>query len=168
VGSDAVASPNEAAIRGFRETDLVAVARLIQRTIDASYSGGYPFRAVQFFKEFHSPAKIMERHRQGDLLVVEREGRLIATGAIVGADIFGVFVDPEFQRCGYGGSLMSELDTKAKARGFTASKLSVSLPSVSFYQTLGYDMLEKCSIDVGAGQSLIFWKARKPLTASEA
>lgn len=168
MGSDAAPSPNKATIRGFRETDLVALARLIQRTIDASYSGAYPFRAVQFFKELHSPAKIMERHRQGDLLVVEREGRLIATGVLVGGDIFGVFVDPEFQRCGYGRSLMRELESKAKAWGFAASELSVSLPSIGFYQSLGYDLLEKCSIDVGEGQSLDFWKARKRLTACEA
>ncbi len=168
MGSDAAPSPNKATIRGFRETDLVALARLIQRTIDASYSGAYPFRAVQFFKELHSPAKIMERHRQGDLLVVEREGRLIATGVLVGGDIFGVFVDPEFQRCGYGRSLMRELESKAKAWGFAASELSVSLPSIGFSQSLGYDLLEKCSIDVGEGQSLDFWKARKRLTACEA
>ena len=158
---------NEATIREFREPDLIGVERLIQRTIEACYVAVYPSRAVQFFKEFHSPEKIMERHRQGELLVVERRGRLIATGAIVGGDIFGVFVDPEFQQCGYGGSLMSELEKRARARGFRASELSVSLPSVGFYESLGYDMLEKCSIGVGEGQSLLFWKARKSLAARE-
>ena len=39
----------------------------------------YPPRAVRFFKEFHSEAKILERHRQGAILVVEQEGTIIAT-----------------------------------------------------------------------------------------
>ena len=151
-------------IREFREADLIPVRRLIHQTIDGCYSGVYPPRAVQFFKEFHSEEKIMDRHRKGEILVVEQEGNLIATGAIVGGDIFGVFVHPEFQHCGHGRALMCQLENRAKARGCKESELSVSLPSKGFYESLGYKMLEKSSIDVGGGQHLDFWVARKPLT----
>ena len=160
-------TPNEARLREFQERDLVPVERLIHQTIDACYAGVYPSRAVQFFKEFHSPKKIMERHRQGDVLVVEQDGQVIATGAIVDGDIFGVFVHPEFQHHGHGESLMGELEKTAMSRGFRESELSVSLPSKGFYEGLGYDMTEECSIDVGEGQYLVFWKARKPLTERE-
>jgi ribosomal protein S18 acetylase RimI-like enzyme len=127
----------------------------------------YPTRAVQFFKEFHSEEKIMERHRKGEILVVEQDGNVIATGAIVGSDIFGVFVHPASQHRGHGGMLMRELENRAKARGCTESELSVSLPSRGFYESLGYQMLEECSIDVGEGQHLVFWKAKKPLMRQE-
>lgn len=160
-------TPNEARIRGFQEPDLVPVERLIRQTIDACYSGVYPSRAVRFFKEFHSPEKIMERYQQGDILVVEQDGHVVATGAIVDGDIFGVFVHPGFQHRGYGGSLMCELEKRAISRGLKESELSVSLPSKGFYESLGYDMIEECSIDVGEGQDLVFWKARKPLTGCE-
>ena len=158
---------HDAGIREFRESDLVPVRRLIHQTIDVCYSGVYPARAVQFFKEFHSEEKIMERHRNGNILVVEQDGNVIATGAIVGSDIFGVFVHPEFQHRGHGRVLMRELESRAKAKGCTESELSVSLPSRGFYESLGYEMLEECSTDVGEGQHLDFWKARKRLTRQE-
>lgn len=158
---------HDARICEFRESDLVPVRRLIHHTIDVCYSGVYPSRAVQFFKEFHSEEKIMERYRKGEILVVEQDGDMIATGTIVGSDIFGVFVHPEFQHSGHGGALMRELENRAKARGGTESELSVSLPSRGFYESLGYEMLEECSIDVGEGQHLDFWKARKPLKRQE-
>jgi GNAT superfamily N-acetyltransferase len=156
-----------ARIREFQESDLVHVRRLIHQTIDVCYSGVYPSRAVQFFKEFHSEEKIMERHRKGEILVVEQDGDVIATGSIVGNDIFGVFVHPEFQHRGHGGALMRELENRAKARGFTESELNVSLPSRGFYKSLGYEMLEECSMDMGEGQHLDFWKAKKPLKWQE-
>jgi GNAT superfamily N-acetyltransferase len=155
---------HDARIREFQESDLVPVGRLIHQTIDVCYSGIYPSRALQFFKEFHSQQNIIVRHRKGEILVVEQDGNVIATGAIVGDEIFGVFVHPEFQHHGHGGALMRESENRAKARGCTESELSVSLPSRGFYESLGYEMLEECSIDVGEGQHLDFWKAMKPLT----
>lgn len=154
-------------IRDFQESDLVAVQNLIHQTIDVCYSGIYPPRAVQFFKDFHSEKKIMERYRSGDILVAEQEGKLVATGTIVGSDIFGIFVHPAFQRQGYGAALMRELENKAAAKGCNEPELSVSLPSRGFYESLGYEMLEECSIDVGGGEHLDFWKAKKSLARQE-
>jgi len=156
--------PDVHGIREFRESELDPVWRLIQKTIDVCYSGVYPPRAVQFFKAFHSETKIMERYQEGEILVVMQDGNIIATGAIVGGDIFGVFVHPEFQHRGYGIALMRELEARTAAKGFTEAVLSVSLPSRAFYESLGYEMLDACSIDVGGDEHLDFWKARKPLT----
>jgi GNAT superfamily N-acetyltransferase len=155
--------PDQAIIRDFQKSDLGPVRDLIRRTIDACYSGVYPPRAVRFFKDFHSEEQIQERHCRGDILVIERHGAVVATGTIVGGDIFGVFVDPKFQRHGYGAALMRALEDKARREGCQASKLNVSLPSRGFYESLGYEMLEKCSKDVGEGESLDYWKARKVL-----
>lgn len=152
-----------ARIRKFRNSDLVTVRRLIHQTIDVCYSGVYPPRAVQFFKEFHSDESIMKRHREGEMLVIEQRGNVIATGAIVNNEILGIFVHPEFQYRGFGGVLMQELENRAKARGRMEPELSVSLPSRGFYERLGYNMLKEDSIDVGDGQHLDFWRARKPL-----
>jgi ribosomal protein S18 acetylase RimI-like enzyme len=159
-----MSDPHEAAIRHFQETDLVSLGRLIQMTIDFCYSGVYPPRAVQFFKEFHSEEKIIDRHQKGEILVLEQDGNVIATGTIVGCDIFGVFVRPDFQHCGHGRALMCQLEDTAKERGCTELELDVSLPSKRFYESLGYEMLEECSIGVGEGQHLDFWRARKRLT----
>jgi hypothetical protein len=60
---------------------------------------------------------------------------------------------------------MQELERRAVAKGLTEIELSVSLPSRGFYEILGYQAIEDCDIDVGEGQRLCFWKAKKKLTA---
>jgi GNAT superfamily N-acetyltransferase len=154
-------------IRQFRESDAGAVRELIHHTIDVSYSPVYPPRAVRFFKDFHSEAKIIERHRKGEILVVEKDGKVIATGSIVDVDILGVFVDPEFQHQGYGKSLMQELEKKAVVNGISEVALGVSLPSRRFYEILGYEIIEERAIDVGEGQRLDYWEAKKTLVRGE-
>lgn len=155
--------PDEARIRDFQLPDVVPVQRLIYQTIDACYSGVYPPRAVQFFKEFHSEEKIIERSQKGQIVVLEQGGKVIGTGTIVGSEIFGVFVAPEFQHRGHGATLLRELETKARTNGCKEAELSVSLPSRDFYESLGYDILEEASIEVGAGERVDFWKASKRL-----
>jgi hypothetical protein len=82
--------------REFRASDLVAVSRLIHHTIDVSYSPVYPVQAIRFFKDFHSEAEIIERHQNGEILILEKDGKVIGTGSLVGTDILGVFFTPGF------------------------------------------------------------------------
>jgi len=134
---------------------------MIQDTIDFSYSGVYPERAVQFFKTYHSQKKIMERFLDGGILLIEHDGSIAATGALVGNEISGVFVRPEHQGQGFGKRIMNELEDRAMKKGISTITLSVSLTSRKFYEKLGFEILEKCSIDVGGGQYLDYWPARK-------
>ena len=150
-------------VRRFRPGDLAPLARLIHDTIEESYGEVYPPRAVAFFKGFHSEQRILERSREGHILVVEEAGGLTATGSIVEAEIFGVFVSPRAQHGGRGKALMLALEDEARARGVEEAELSVSVPSVQFYRSLGYEMVEERSRDLGGGERLDFWKATKRL-----
>ena len=150
-------------VRQTRLSDLGAVRELIHHTIDVSYHGFYPPRAIQFFKEFHSETAILNRHRYGGILVAEKDGSLTGTGALMGAEILGVFVHPDFQRFGFGRNIMDALEQKAVSRGAGEIELSVSLPSRKFYETLGYDIIAGCTVDVGNGEQLNYWQARKLL-----
>jgi len=78
-----VGEPSQMEFRPFTVTDLVPVQRLVHLTIDSSYSGVYPPRAVRFFKEFHSLDRILERNAEGEVIVVEQDGEIVATGTIV-------------------------------------------------------------------------------------
>ena len=156
--------PEQTRIRHFRRSDIGPLQRLIQETIDISYSGVYPPRAVEFFKKFHGEQRILERSQAGTILVAEENGELIATGSLVQSEIFAVFVHPEFQHGGRGKALMRMLEDEARVSGVTETELSVSLPSKRFYESLGYELVEECSKDVGQGQRLDFWKGKKRLT----
>lgn len=154
------------AVRRVRESDLDQLARLISETIGISYAEVYPPRAVQFFKDFHSEREIADRSKIGTTLVVEEDGKLVATGSLVGGEILAVFVHPRLQKGGRGKALMRALENEARASGVTEIGLSISLPSKRFYASLGYRVVEEISRDVGEGQRLDFWKAVKQLPAS--
>jgi GNAT superfamily N-acetyltransferase len=149
--------------RAFDVADLTAVQGLIHETIDRRYSGVYPPRAVQFFKEFHSRDNILERHKAGAVLVVEHDQDIVATGATVAGEITGVFVHPQFQGRGIGGQVMDRLEELARSDGRTVVTLAISLPSRGFYEARRYRVVEDRSIDVGGGESLDYWEAEKRL-----
>jgi GNAT superfamily N-acetyltransferase len=152
-------------IRPFRETDLTPLHRMICDTIEASYSGVYPARAVEFFKEYHSEKRIAERSVVGEILVVEEDDCILATGSLVGGEIAGVFVHPAHQRQGYGKTIMVKLERRAKAKGLSEVRLSVSLPSRKFYEHLGYNMLAENAVDVSEDQYLKYWPGQKRLSS---
>jgi putative acetyltransferase len=154
-------------LRRSNGADVAPIQRLIHATIQYSYAGVYPPRAVWHFEEFHSVDRIRERQAAGAVLVAEQDGRIVATGAIVGADISGVFVHPQLQNRGIGGQVMDRLELDAELAGRDSVRLDVSLPSKGFYESRGYRLLESCSIDVGEGERLDYWTAEKWLVVSE-
>ena len=154
-----------ARIRLFEDADVVALRRLICETIDFSYAPVYPPRALDFFKAFHAEEKVRERAQRGTVLVAEANDALIATGSLLDGEIFAVFVHPGRQGEGLGKALMERLEADARTAGVTESVLSVSLPSKRFYEGLGYEIVEERSRDLGEGQCLNFWKAKKRLVA---
>ena len=149
--------------REYRVSDLEAVLSLVHHTIDVSYSSVYPVRAIKFFKDFHSEAKIIERHQNGKILILEKDGKVIGTGSLVGSDILCVFVHPRLQYRGYGKAIMKEREKKAVLNAVSEVVLSVSLPSRRFYESLGYKITGSYSTDVGEGQQLNYWEAKKEL-----
>lgn len=150
-------------IRAFEEADVAALRRLICETIDVSYAPVYPPKALDFFKAFHAEEKVRERAQRGTVLVAEANGAPIATGSLLEGEIFAVFVHPDRQGVGLGKALMERLEGDARIAGVTESVLSVSLPSKRFYEGLGYEIVEERSRDLGEGQCLNFWKAKKRL-----
>lgn len=155
----------EITIRLFDEAELLSLHRMICDTIDASYSGIYPPRAVDFFKGHHSKERIAERSATGEILVLVagRDGSILATGSLVGSEIVGVFVQREHQREGYGKAIMTKLERMAMAKGISEVSMSISLPSRMFYEHLGYDVLDERALDVGEGQYLKYWPGKKVL-----
>ena len=151
------------ALREFCDSDAVAIHVLIQRTIDACYSGVYPPRAVDFFKRFHSLEAVRNRASAGVVVVFDGDRGVVATGARDGHEISGVFVASEMQGHGLGSLVMDELEAGALAAGEPSVRVDVSLPSRGFYERRGYVVAADRSIDLGEGQRLLYWEAEKSL-----
>ena len=150
-------------IRPADDGDLLDLVRLITTTINVSYGGVYPPRALGFFKGYHDRDSLRIRLDTTILMVAETPDGLVGTGTLDGNHIMGVFVDPTRQGIGIGSKLMDRLEGKARSAGLTETELHVSLPSRQFYEARAYRLGEPLSRDLGGGQRLDFWKARKTL-----
>ena len=150
-------------VREFLNNDLVDVKSLVHRTIDVCYSSVYCAEAVQFFKDWHHDEKILKNAKEGYTIVLNEDGRMVGTGTIVGDEVMRVFVDPVFQKCGFGKLIMSELEERALSLGIVVIKLDASIPAKKFYDSLGYVTLEETSLEVGNNKRLDYFKMQKSL-----
>lgn len=151
-------------LREFRPTDLFAVKSLVHRTIAACYPGHYCLEAVRFFVNYHDGPAIAQDAREGWTLVLEKAGRILGTGTLVGDEIRRVFVEPGLQKHGLGRLIMQRLEQKAASRGLAVVRLDASLPAKPFYDALGYATIERTSLDVENDRHLDFFRMQKVLT----
>lgn len=150
-------------LREFLETDLFAVKSLVHRTIAACYPGHYCMEAVRFFANYHNEQAILRDAREGCTLVLEKAGRILGTGTLVGDEIKRVFVDPGLQKHGLGRLIMQRLEEKAASLGIGAIRLDASLPAKAFYDSLGYATIEGAFLHVENGRRLDFFRMHKAL-----
>jgi len=150
-------------LRPFLYSDLNAVRKVILSTIDTCYSGFYPPRAIEYFKQYHCDENILDRAAKGYTIVCESECGVVATGTIVENHICAVFVIRSAQRQGLGRRIMELLEDRARSEGLKEITLDVSLPSREFYERLGYQLSEDTHLDVGEGQRLDYWKGSKAI-----
>lgn len=151
-------------IRRFSRSDLAAVKELIDNTIDICYPADYPKEAIQYFKQYHCEENISKGAAKGWTIVLEKNNRVIGTGTIIDNHIMRVFVNPKFQKRGLGKLIMNKLEDKAISSGVNKVKLDASLPSKTFYDTLGYKTREKTYVKLDNGKKLHYCKMNKGLT----
>jgi len=151
-------------IREFKSGDLAEVRDLVCETIDVCYSNVYCAEAVKFFKDWHHNEKILQNAGDGFTIVLEQNGRIVGTGTIITEEIVRVFINPEFQKCGFGKLIMQKLEEKALSAGINIVKLDASLPSKKFYDLLGYATLKHTFLEVENNKRLDYYKMQKTLT----
>lgn len=154
-------------IREFEIRDKELLQRLISATIDNTFLHFYPMQAINFFKALYSGERLLERSKNGKVVVLEKKGLIVGAGFILANEIRGVFVNPAFQHQGYGRKLMLELEQIAASNNYRKVSLPLALPSKGFYEGLGYQIIKECSIEVKNGKHLHYWTATKELGEQE-
>jgi N-acetylglutamate synthase-like GNAT family acetyltransferase len=81
----------------------------------------------------------------------------------VGSTISRVFIDPKLQHLGHGKLIMFWLEKKAKNLGLKKIKLSASLVSKKFYNSLGYTTIKANTILCENNQELNYFEMEKDL-----
>jgi GNAT superfamily N-acetyltransferase len=150
-------------IKKLKSSDVDTVRVMIQNTIDVCYPSHYNREAIKFFKDYHNNDNILKGAKEGYTIVLERNNQIVATGTIIDSHITRVFVDPAFQKNGFGKIIMQKVEAKALSAGVSVVKLDASLPSKRFYDSLGYVTLEKTSLEVENGKKLDYYKMEKTL-----
>lgn len=153
----------EAMIREFQRADLPALKAMVHRTIATCYPGHYCAEAVRFFIEYHNEEAILRDAEKGRTIILDKAGRVLGTGTVVADEIRRVFVDPTFQKQGFGRRIMEQLEEAAARPGARTVKLDASLPSKAFYDRLGYITIEPAFRPVGNGRRLDFFRMQKAL-----
>ncbi len=156
-----------AIIREFRKADLSALKTLVHKTIATCYPGHYGPEAVRFFLDYHNEEAILRDAERGRTIVLHQAGRILGTGTLVGDEIKRVFMDPTFQKQGFGRRIMRQLEEAAVRQGTGTVKLDASLPAKAFYDRLGYVTVEPAFLPVANGQRLDFFKMQKALLSSD-
>jgi len=85
----------------------------------------------------------LEQIERGQIFVAERAGRITGFAAIVanesGAEIDGLFVDPEFSRQGVGSALVAEAVHDARRKGLSLTVIA-SPEAKLFYEKCGFSV----------------------------
>jgi len=148
-------------IRKLSEEDLPSTYRLIQNTIDISYYEAYPAEAIEFFKDYHSKAHILNDAATGYTIVAECDNEILGTGTLLGTNIRRVFVNPLHQHKGIGELLVQELERKALLERCASLDLEASLVSRQFWESLGFVVQGEDYIPVRNSQKLRYYRMVK-------
>ncbi len=93
-------------------------------------------------------------HNANHVVAIAADGRCVGTGRLVRMDartcqIGRMAVDREFRRAGVGARVIEALERMAALRGIAEIVLHAQLPSVHFFQALGYEQAGPEFLDSG-------------------
>lgn len=150
-------------LREFRREDLEAVKSLIDETIEVSYSI-YPHEVIDhWMRDHHSRERILSEARDGYTIVLEYERRIAGTGTLLGTNIRRVFIQPSYQRRGFGKLIMHKLEKQALANGIGTLELTSTVISKRFYDFLGYTILREDHFSAGANRKFRYYRMTKEI-----
>jgi predicted N-acetyltransferase YhbS len=144
--------------RAMTEDDVPEVRSLVERTVRTSYRGVYSGAAIEFFVRYHGIEDIKRDLLEGTSIVAVTDHGIVGTATLRGDIIARVFVEPDMQGRGVGGSLMRMLLERARIDGLAAIRLDASLVSRSAYEHLGFTLVADRSHALGDGDMLPYHK----------
>ena len=156
-------SKEQILVREFRTSDLESVKELINRAIDVCYNGFYLREVMDYFGMYNWDGNILKAARDGYIVVVETQGKIVGTGSIIGEVVLRVFVDPGYQRQGLGKMIMNELERQAATNGVKIVQLRALANARRFYESLGYSTVDKSTVEVDNDRWLEYYQMEKKL-----
>ena len=125
-------------IRDAAAADVDAISQLIIETLRVSNARDYPPEIIARLVESFRPDQVSVHLTEREVVVAERDARVVATGSLDEAMIRAVFVAPDAQNKGIGRRVMQELQRRACARSIKTVCVQSSITAERFYSKLGF------------------------------
>ena len=134
-------------VRDFQEKDAARCCEIVNTNWIKMTD--YPVELRAYFLKKNTPEKLAQEFLEYDKAVVfETRYRIVGLGALDGAVVKGVYVDPSEHRSGIGSSIMDALEARARGRGLKALGVGSSVGAESFYAARGYRVMKRCTVEV--------------------
>lgn len=141
------------------------IYKLVQNAITTVYPKYYPKEVVDFFCQLHNKENIVKDIDGGNVGILMDGAQLVGTGSRRDNHITRVYVEPAFQKRGYGSYMMQVLEDEI-ALQYDAAYLDASLPASHMYEERGYVTVRHDRWAVENGAVLVYEIMRKNLTAA--
>lgn len=142
--------------------DLEHIVKIVQDTINTIYPKYYPKEIVDFFCKLHCEENILRDIESGCVGVLVVEGTIVGTGCSKENHITRVYVQPSYQKQGYGSYIMQCLENEISLK-YDNVCLDASLPASQLYEKRGYKTQKHEKWDVENGVVLIYEVMEKVL-----
>lgn len=137
-------------------SDIDIVKMICARTISKIYPRYYPKGAVEFFLHHHGESSIIDDIKQGHVFVCQDEEKNhVGSITIKNNEICRLFVLPEFQGNGYGGTLLDFAEKIISEKSLDII-LDASLPAKGIYLKRGFKETEHNVIKTENGDLLCY------------
>lgn len=125
------------------------VSALIRNTVREINSKDYSKEIIEKMCTRFSEENIINRSFNRKMILMIENEKVIGTASLKDNIILSVFVAVNVQGKGIGTKLMRYLEKDASEKGFKKVSLPSSITSVSFYDRLGYKIIEEKINDFG-------------------
>lgn len=139
---------------------LEMVQEITCETIKTIYPHYYAKGVVDFFLAHHSSENILRDIQSGIVFLLCEDERMVGTVTIKNNEICRLFVLPQYQKCGYGKTLLDFAEQKI-AEQYDEIMLDASLPAKCIYQKRGFVETETKVIATENGDFLCYDEMRK-------
>lgn len=124
-------------IKKAEANDFDIVKNITAETIRTIYPRYYPCGAVDFFLNHHNDENIMHDIKSGFVYLLEENKSAVGTVTLKKNEICRLFVLPQYQKMGYGRTLLDFAEDKI-LKNHNEILIDASLPAKKIYLKRGY------------------------------
>lgn len=136
------------------------VADIARKTIQNIYPKYYPAGAVEFFLNLHCEEHIKKIMTEEQIYFAIVQGKIVGTGSIRKNEICRLFILPQYQKKGYGSSLMDCLE-EIVFKNYKTVHIAASFPAEQLYLKRQYKIISYEKIETENGDFLCYHTMEK-------